>query len=162
MKKLLLLFVFASFAACSTDDNGLETQENAAAGAQYRAAAAMPDCNAGINGSMYIDVANGIQNPVVVFNVIINGSTKLYYKASVEIEMLADCEDVNSGSGDTTLYAMPGYTRALQNSLTLRLDGNVLPSEGCYRWRYVVEGCTNPKLSGTCITVSDWNESALF
>ncbi|MEL1243366.1 hypothetical protein AAEO56_03760 [Flavobacterium sp. DGU11] len=166
MKKLLLLPVLLFFAACSTDDNDLNLiQESELTNAQYRTAAADNSCPTNVSSSVYIDVSRGIDRPYVVFSGYVQGaSNNVTYKARVEIEMLSDCEDITSGNGAVTIFALPGTIQPpFFTAPTVTVAGTLLPSNACYRWRFVVDGPGAGSKSKTgCSVASPWYDAPLF
>ncbi|AWH85176.1 hypothetical protein HYN59_08585 [Flavobacterium album] len=168
MKKLLLLPVLVFFAACSTDDNNLNlTQENELTNAQYRAAVAEtdPSCLTSVSASVSIDVSRGIDHPYAVFTGnMVGASSKGTYRARVEVEMLSDCEDITSGNGQVTIFAMSGTVQnPLFGTANITVAGNLLPANPCYRWRFVVDGSiAGSKSKNGCSVASPWYDAPLF
>ena len=169
MKKLLLLPILVFFAACSTEDTTTELPHNTKRTITLGTPATITvpsklTCNLDVESSVYIDLSQGIQRPVAVFTADVNGgSPTQYYRASIQIEKLSDCEDFNSGDGKILQFDMPDAVQNPSvNSPIVRVDGGLLPSEGCYRWRFMIEGASGPKSKSSCLTITDWYEGPLF
>jgi hypothetical protein len=161
MKKLLLLTIAIIFSSCSTDEITL-TEDTS--GNDHRIINALPSCILSLSGSVIIDVTAGIQNPVAVFTANVTSEYLVpYYKARLEIEMLSDCEDVQSGNGNVTSYSTAtGVRNPSVNTMKVVVDGDLLPATPCYRWRMVVDGSGTPTGKPTCTTYSEWYEAPLF
>ena len=162
MKKLLLLPVLLFFASCSTDDMA---QDDASADAAFRTAASVtnPTCLDAVNGTVTVDLSQGINKPILVFTASLTGmSSNVNYRARIEMENLSDCEDKTSGTGATVSYTSATVTALPASQATITVGYQSLPAFACYRWRVVVDGTTTMKGRGACTTVSQWYEAPLF
>lgn len=163
MKKILLSAILAlSLTACSTDDtNAVVTGET-----NYKAIEMGPgSCFPNLVSDLSIDLSNGINNPVFTFignlnNTSSKDSSRMKYLVSVDMQALADCEDITTGTGRLVRITNPEYymVNTVQPSVTLQ-ESQLMA--GCYRWRVTVTGYT---LQGTvvCISSSSWKDAPVY
>lgn len=169
MKKFILLPLFLLLlAACSTDDSAFETNE-ATAGVTVNynkpsdidARQAITSCFSTFTAYPSVDVSGGINNPILRFNAVVPANIPAYsmYKMKVEVQPIADCEDLNSNQGDIITYTSSSY---YMNISTTRPYVAVVPSQlpsGCYKWRMVIESIN---ARSTCMSATSWYDSPLF
>lgn len=171
MKKFFYLSALALiFASCSTDnDTGLLQEEAVQISTVDEINVKMMtantvSCVSFLNGNVYIDVSQGINNPQVVFTADVpngNVTRPARYNVHLEIQTLLDCEDLNSGTGTITRYSTSHLIPTLTDP-SITLSPSQLPST-CYRWRFVVDGYKVTSTSSTpCSTTSVWYEEPLF
>ena len=163
MKKLLLLPLFAlMFASCSTDGDDLLQEDTVAvttvAENAYREAQTVT-CLSTLGGYTTLDVSGGFGNPLVNFHAdVVNGTgyARTSFTLSLEIQLISDCEGLESGYGAITRYSLYNVSLPSLNDPKITLSPSQLP-DSCYRWRYVVEG-TKKTTAGTvpCVTESPW------
>ena len=163
MKKILpILFTAFLFVACSTDDATVSETTQAAVDAQLRA---VGTCFDGIYGSIYVDVSQGINNPKVQFSADVDDNSdnvNQTYSAKLEIQLLSDCENLNSGTGTSTFYLVPGLIQNPSvNIPKVKLSPSQLPT-GCYRWRFTLQGVSNAQRNPSCISTTQWYDAPLF
>lgn len=170
MKKFLLLTLLAFvFTACSTDDSSTAWEDNATV-SNVNMKDMFSDenpCFAGVGPGLTIDLADGIDNPVLVFKADLKGSNtrenrRMKFLLSVEMQLLADCEDINVPQGTIVKITNPNYYTLLND--TVKPTMSLLPSQmltGCYRWRLVMDGYT---MDGepTCSSTSRWKDAPVY
>lgn len=165
MKKLLLLPFFAFFAiACTTDTEDLENYTASPYKEMQSTKFSEPNtlsCFLGLGAHHYIDTTNGLNNPTITFISETPSNIAGNYRVKVEIEELADCEDLDSGSGIVRVFST-GATYTNIGANPPQISG-VRPADtfACYRWRMVFEG-VNKYGAVTCVTYSPWYDAPLF
>jgi hypothetical protein len=165
MKKLplFLLPLIALFISCSSDSD-FQADEATVKNSMRTIMEPAPDCLMGLEGSLYFDLSKGLNNPVAVFSAnVTGGAPRTNYNSYVEIELLSDCEDLNSGNGVvTTFEALGSVQNPSVNTPKINVSGSLLPPNPCYRWRVVVEALGAQKGKVSCVTVSEWYDAPLF
>lgn len=168
MKKILLSAILAlSLTACSTDDtNTLQDNSATISETNYKAIEiGQSSCFPNLVSDLSIDLANGINNPIFTFignlnNTSSKDSSRMKYLVSVDMQALADCEDITTGTGKIIRVTNPEYymINAVQPSVTLQ-ESQLMA--GCYRWRVTVTGYT---LQGTfvCVSSSSWKDAPVY
>jgi hypothetical protein len=166
MKKLLLLpfLTFLTF-ACSTDNDELENYN--AAPQRVMASVLTPSqtsfgCFNNLGAHPYINTSQGLNNATITFiSETPADANSGCYKVRVEIEELADCEDLSNGTG-----AVKTFTT---NTIFYNVGSNPPQISGinrnetfaCYRWRMVFEGVARSSASG-CASATPWYDAPLF
>ena len=173
MKKFLLSAVLAvTLMACSADDSATTWDNNAVADNEVNfknASTTLPLCFAGgIGPTLSVDLTNGINNPQFDFKADLKGvypreSRRVKYLLSVEMQMLADCEDILVPQGEIVKITNPNYYTLNNDSVkpTIRLQESQLLT-GCYRWRLVIDGYAVDGGLQTCSTASYWKDAPLY
>lgn len=169
MKKIFYLSVLALvFASCSVDNDANLLQEDAAQLNAFNEKMSVNTigCLGFIYGTTEVDVSQGINNPKVVFIADVpNGpisSRTTSYNVHLEVQVLFDCENINSGAGFITRHSTTHLIPTLDPDPRIVLSPSQLPSS-CYRWRFVVEGVRISSSGNTpCVTISDWYDETLF
>lgn len=169
MKKFILLpFFLLLLAACSADDSAFETNEAAAVvtvsydkPSDIDARQGITSCFSTFTAYPSVDVSGGINNPVLRFNAVVPANIPFFsmYKLKVEVQPLADCENMSSNQGNIIVYTSSSY---YINISTIRPYVAVVPSQlpsGCYKWRMVIESIN---ARSTCMSVTSWYDSPLF
>lgn len=170
MKKFILLTLLAILiASCSTDDVMIQ-EDNVAAAATTETAeeiASRPfgnfkDCF-NITGTTDIDLSQGWGNPVVNFYATCSFiKTGLNYYASVEVQVLDDCEDVEGSASHYDLFIKDGIIYNTNTELIkISVPHADLPTN-CWRWRYIIKGSRSGSTAVSCASVSDWYEAPLY
>ncbi|WP_297332881.1 hypothetical protein [Flavobacterium sp.] len=168
MKNLFLaLTAILLFASCSTDDN------SAADGPKAKSLIVGQSCFNRISGTFAMDFSEGLGNPTLKFGAIVqalpaSGGTATsnnIYAMYLQVQPLADCEDMNSDSGAMISFSSAPFTGT--NVPTINLKPVNIPFM-CYKWRVVVtrvdatirvDGRNN---SDTCTSVSEWYDAPLY
>jgi len=176
MKKFLLLSLLAiGLASCSTDSDFTITDEQsvvfstveAADANTQRAGQTAAACFSSVTGDIDIDLSNGIDNPIIIFNTILPtpppGTISQYYTIGVEMQLLADCENLTIGTGPIIKYSLPAPLRLPAATIPgIALQPSQLPAT-CFRWRIVVQGTASAtRSSGICLSYSQWYDEPIF
>ena len=167
MKKILfVLLMAAGLGACSSDndvDFGQYDADQKSNEAYSLAAVSAPSCFSTLTGKVRVDVSNGIGNPVIVFTPVVpfGVSPAAKFRIRLEVQPLADCDDMESNTGNLLSF---GPTGTVQNVLLFSPSVSVMPASVplCYKWRFVFEGIESVKRDPVCYSASGWYESPLF
>jgi hypothetical protein len=162
MKRLMVLLAGVFFIGCSADNDVEVTEAKSVINEDYSgketiAQAVVPGCFTTFSGHVS---ASQLVDPDIYFRAdVTGGAIKVSYKYTLEVEMLADCEDITTGNGQVIRYNYPGLvTNPATNAPVITVDGLVLPQD-CYRWRLVL------KSTGTvnsCTSYTPWYEAPLY
>ncbi|MXN89840.1 hypothetical protein GR160_01240 [Flavobacterium sp. Sd200] len=172
MKKIYLLLLIALFfAACSADDSNeiLNQEKNTEIIYSARATASktkpgtgelpVASCFNGLAAHTTIDVTAGLNKPIVNFvaDAPSNLSASAGYVVTVEVQELADCEDINVASGLPVFFGGSVFYNVVANAPVI----NVVPADlpACYRWRFVFERSNSVT---PCKSLSSWYDAPLF
>jgi hypothetical protein len=173
MKKFFVLSVLAmAFVSCSTDNEDVNFQENSIEmslieenESMFGKIAYTSSCFQSIGGDAYVDVSGGISNPKVAFVADVTNdmsAPSANYGVGVEMQLLTDCEDLNTGTGTITKYRITDVAIPAVNDPRILLSLSQLPSS-CYRWRMAVDGVkVTTAGSSACITYSPWYYEPVF
>lgn len=122
----------------------------------------LPSCFTDLTADVHLDVSNGIGNPTVVFTPVISDAVAATarFRIKVEVQPLADCDDVNSDMGSLLSFGV--FTAQNVNAVVPTVS--ILPANLplCYKWRFVFEGLTISKREPNCYSKTIWYESPLF
>lgn len=172
MKKVILTALFSIIlASCSTDDSS-ELLNDAAAineNSDYagRASAERPRpvgnaCFETINTSTDVNWTGGLGgSAAVTFYAMPQGGVNGNFNVRLEIETLADCEDVNGPVTASYIAWSGNVTDPNVNTTAVTLQASDLPYE-CYRWRFVFERKATSQFIRGCTMASGWMEAPLF
>jgi hypothetical protein len=173
MKKFLVLSVLAAmFASCSVDNESVNLQEETVGVSVidenndlFGKIAYTSSCFQSIGGSVFVDVSGGISNPKVAFVADVPNdmaTPSANYNVSVEMQLLTDCEDLNTGTGAIIKYTINNVAIPAVNDPRVLLSPSQLPSS-CYKWRMAVDGIkVTSSGSSACITYSPWDYEPVF
>lgn len=162
-KFFLLPVLMLLFAACSNDDSIMEMQQDQAAeyygDFEMKTLPPAPSCFTAFSAYTMINVANGFGNPMVEFYLNISvPAQRRQFIGYLEVQPLADCEDLSSAAGTPTVYNIPGYIQLGSGVPALSLSPSQLPAT-CYKWRFVANAAPGYT---ACQSVTEWYESPLF
>ncbi|MBY8962516.1 hypothetical protein KJK34_07100 [Flavobacterium sp. D11R37] len=167
MKNLFLaLTAIFLFASCSTDDNNAE-------GPRTKSLLIAQPCFNSISGTFAMDFADGLGNPTLKFGATVqglpvstgSGTSNNIYTMYLQLQPLADCEDMYSDSGAMISFSSAAFTGT--SVPTINLKPVNIPFM-CYKWRVVISrvdaiirvgGRNN---SDTCTSVSEWYDAPLY
>lgn len=167
MKKILFVLLMAAGLGACSSDNDVDFAENDTVQKQnteYESSVlSVPSCFSALTGKVRVDVSNGIGNPVIVFTPVVpfGVSPTAKFKVRLEVQPLADCDDMNSNTGTLLTFGPAG---TVQNVLLFPPSVSVMPASVplCYKWRFVFEGIESVKRDPICYSASIWYESPLF
>lgn len=164
MKKILLLLALVSgLWACSTDEDDLAQSDNTILlSTSGEVTSLTTSCFNDLTGSVRVDVSGGFTNPIVIFTPVVSGtvSSKLRFRARLEVQPLANCDDMNSNSGPILNFPYSYIITGAQSSPSISVRSADLPI--CYKWRFVFEGISSSTIGPSCSSASVWYESPLF
>lgn len=179
MKKFLLLSVFTIlFASCSTDDSTVFSNENTKAIHESNPVNFVSDqdrnesmagegaCFAELTSHIYVDVSGGFTNPQINFYADAGRTTfnskKLKFRIKLEVQLLADCEDLTSGTGSVTTFTRPTLATGMSTAPAVIVNKAQLPGD-CYRWRVIVQGLGAADESMMyCTSSTQWYDAPLL
>lgn len=157
LRRLLSLFVVFSIQfSCSTDDASFSEESEVIGVAPLDNL--LISCVGNLNGYTMINVSEGFGNPIVEFYTYSTDEHLEGVIPVVETEILADCDDLQSGTGAVTIYT-GNVINTIADTNVVTVRPAQLPA-GCYRWRIILYN--NPDSETACATATDWYEAPLF
>lgn len=162
MKNLFLaLTAIFLFASCSADDN------NASEGPKAKSLTVSQPCFSSISGTFAMDLTGGLGNPTLKFGAtvqnFVSGSllnSDIAYIMYLQLQPLADCEDMNSDSGDMVSFSSQSFI-GTTNIPTINLKPVNIPFM-CYKWRVAITRIDARRKADTCTSVSEWYDAPLY
>lgn len=166
-KILLLLTVLIGFWGCSSDSeedfvqygDGVSQASNEE---NETMVLSTTSCFTNVTGQVYVDVSNGIGNPIVVFTSTVTGNVNVRsrFRVRLEVQSLSDCDDMNSETGSLLIFSLGTIQNVVASPPTISILPANMPL--CYKWRFVFESPAGTPISSYCYSASDWYESPLF
>jgi len=170
MKKLLLLPALALFLfSCSSDTEDLQAMDNHSNERAMQLGSQVTNqiptiylsCFKNLGAHTEIDLSGGFGNGTINFIADAPAGVTGSFKASVQIEQISDCENLEAGTGNIKTFSTGiTYSNISSNAPVV---GGIAPSQifNCYRWRMVLQEVN--KTGGlSCTSMSQWYEAPLF
>lgn len=171
-----LILCSVMFMSCSTDDEGIVNSDyrannyvdtdfstfNEKSKGGSTPVIHISNCFEDVEGSVSLDVSNGINNPIVLFSTNVVSPPDpdgTGYTVQLILQPISDCENMNSSQGLPMIVTMPYSFVNVSNIPDFRLYPSQLP-QGCYKWRITIG--TSKGVSPACTTQSIWYEAPLF
>jgi hypothetical protein len=162
MKNLFLaLFGLMLFSSCATDDSTINEEP------KPKSLSVAQPCFNSIDGTFTMDLSDGLGNPTLKFGAtvqtFVSGGllpNSNIYVMYLQVQPLADCEDMNSDTGSMISFSSPSF-KGVSSIPTINLKPVNIPFM-CYKWRVAITRIDAKRKGDACTSVSDWYDAPLY